>query len=235
MTSPPTRSDLSQYVQPSVAVDVALLTVVPGDAPHLGVVLVRRGPDRDGPGWCLPGTFMHEGERLADAVRRVLREKAGLSGVEPRQLHVFDDPARDPRGWVLSVAHLDTLRADALDERTATEHEVTVGRVVRDGASVRADLPDGQRALPYDHAAILERAADDLRRRYLGAPDPAGLLAEPFTLRQLLLVHAAVEGREPQKDTFRRRVEPDVVATGQVSRGATGRPAELFRRRPESR
>ena len=37
-------------------------------------------------------------ERLADAVKRSLREMAGVRGLRPRQLHVFDDPNRDARG-----------------------------------------------------------------------------------------------------------------------------------------
>ena len=39
-----------------------------------------------------PGTFLHEGETLADAVDRSLRDKANVRGLHPRQLHVFDDP-----------------------------------------------------------------------------------------------------------------------------------------------
>lgn len=231
MPSEPVPSTLSSYERPSVAVDVALLTVVAGEE-GLGIVVVRRGGSHDAAGWCLPGTFLHEGERLADAVRRVLHDKAGLSGIAPRQLQVFDDPQRDPRGWVLSVAHRDTVRADELDRRSPTDHEVAVVRITGDGDAVRAVLPDGQRALPYDHEAILVSAVTDLRRRYEAEPDPARLLAEPFTLRQLRRVHAAVAGHEPQKDTFRRRMEPFLLATGRMAQGTTGRPAELFQRRP---
>ena len=230
MASSSTQTDLQRYPRPSLAIDVALLTVVPGYRPHLGVVLVRHRNGDGGPGWCLPGTFVHEGERLADAVRRVLRDKAGLSGVDPRQLHVFDDPARDPRGWVVTVAHADTIRAEDVDTHRSSDHDVTVAPVEGTGASARAQLPDRQRTLPYDHAEILSVATEDLRRRYAEAPDPAGLLPEPFTLLQLRQVHEAVGGRPLQKDTFRRRMEPHLIATDDRTTGTTGRPAQLFRR-----
>ena len=100
---------LADYPRPSVAVDTALLTLDPDL--ELVVLQVRRP---NGAGWALPGTFLHEGERLADAVDRSLRVKAGVRGLHPRQLHVFDDPNRDDRGWVLSVAHVDVVRADRL-------------------------------------------------------------------------------------------------------------------------
>src|SRR3954453_16352008 len=89
---------LTDYPQPSVAVDTAVLTL----DPERGLVLLEvRRPA--GKGWALPGTFLHEGETLADAVDRSLRDKANVRGLHPRQLHVFDDPMRDDRGWVLSV------------------------------------------------------------------------------------------------------------------------------------
>ena len=102
---------LADYPHPSVAVDTAVLTVPNGGA--LSVLIVRTGD-----GWRLPGTFLHEGERLANAVLRSLQVKAGVTGLSPRQLHVFDDPHRDDRGWVLSVAHLDAVPAShlAIDE-----------------------------------------------------------------------------------------------------------------------
>jgi hypothetical protein len=67
---------LADYPRPSVAVDAALLTVLPGEN-CLSVLQVQRaeGPGGDPPpGWGLPGTFLHEGELLLDAVQRCLRD-----------------------------------------------------------------------------------------------------------------------------------------------------------------
>ena len=63
---------LADYPRPSVAVDTAVLTLDEQDG--LVVLEVRR---TNGAGWGLPGTFLHEGETLADAVRRALDVKAG--------------------------------------------------------------------------------------------------------------------------------------------------------------
>ncbi len=54
---------LADYPRPSVAVDTAVLA--PDPERGLVVLQVRRGR---GPGWALPGTFIHPGETLADAV-----------------------------------------------------------------------------------------------------------------------------------------------------------------------
>jgi 8-oxo-dGTP diphosphatase len=62
----------------------------------------------------MPGTFLHQGERLADAVTRSLIQKAGVTGGHPAQLAVFDDPHRDERGWVLSVGHVAVIPYAAL-------------------------------------------------------------------------------------------------------------------------
>src|SRR5690349_5482290 len=202
---------LTDYPRPSVAVDTAVLTL----DEHRGLVVlqVRRENRR---GWGLPGTFLHEGERLADAVDRSLRDKANVSGLHPRQLHVFDDPDRDDRGWVLSVAHVDVVQPDRLESRFADDTRL-----------MPVDAPG---RLPYDHVSIIARAVEHLQSRYAQWPDPDHLLGEEFTIRDLWLVHQRVAGRELQRDSFRRAMEPQLVATGALTRGGRGRPAELFRR-----
>ncbi|MDP1878599.1 MAG: NUDIX hydrolase, partial [Actinomycetota bacterium] len=55
-------SDLDRFPRPSVAVDVAVMTVTPDHG--LGVLLHRRTGDRSGQ-WALPGRFLRERERLA--------------------------------------------------------------------------------------------------------------------------------------------------------------------------
>jgi ADP-ribose pyrophosphatase YjhB (NUDIX family) len=203
---------LADYVRPSVAVDTAVLSL--DQDVGLVVLEVRRAT---GPGWALPGTFLHEGETLADAVDRSLREKANIRGLRPRQLHVFDDLHRDDRGWVLSVAHVEIVRLDRLASRFA---ETT--RLMPASAPGR---------LTYDHTSIIERAVDDLRVGYRTEPDPDWLLGEEFTLRELRLAHEAVAGEELMRDTFRRTMEPQLFATGETIAAGRGRPAELFRRK----
>jgi ADP-ribose pyrophosphatase YjhB (NUDIX family) len=203
---------LADYERPSLAVDTAVLSL--DHVVGLVVLEVRRPT---GPGWALPGTFLHEGETLADAVDRSLHEKANVRGLHPRQLHVFDDPHRDERGWVLSVAHVEVVPIDRLASRFT---ETTRLMPVR--ASGR---------LPYDHASIIARAVDYLRSRYQKEPDPDRLLGDEFTLRQLRLAHQAVAGAEVQRDTFRRTMQPHLVPTGKTVTRLRGRPAALFRRR----
>lgn len=207
---------LEDYPRPSVAVDTAVLTV--SDSARLSVLLTRTndavtsGDDE----WRLPGTFLHPGETLSDAVLRSLREKAGMEGLRPRQLHVFDAPGRDDRGWVLSVAHLDVVRADRIPliERTRL---VPVD-----------ELPK----LRYDHDQIVAWAVAALREEYRATPDPWALLsAEPFTMRDVRLLHEAIAGERFNPDTFRRSMLPGLAPTGAVRTGARGKPAELYSRR----
>src|SRR6202167_2352465 len=171
---------LADYPRPSVAVDAALLTVMP-DEDWLSVLQVQRTEGAMGvpsAGWGLPGTFLHEGELLLDAVQRSLREKAGVDGTRPRQLHVFDKTDRDDRGWVLSVAHMDVVRPELLD-----------GRI---GEKTRIVPADDLGMLPYDHTEIIRQAVETVRAGYELGPDPERLLTEPFTILQLRLMHESV-------------------------------------------
>lgn len=206
---------LEDFPRPSVAVDTAVLTVPGGRDPRLSVLLVRReGTHRHGQ-WLLPGTFIHPGETLADAVLRSLRDKAHVSGLRPRQLHVFDDPSRDDRGWVLSVAHVDIVPPERL-------------AAALDSGCTLAPVDDVQ-GLAFDHDEIVRMATEDLRSRYREHPDPDRLLPEPFTLLQLQRLHTAVAGRKMVKDTFRRNMQPYLVETGEVAEGTVGKPARLWR------
>lgn len=198
------RKSLTDYPRPSVAVDTAVLTVVDGTLSVVVVDDARDGTRR------LPGTFLHEGELLADAVRRSLRDKAGVSGLEPAQLHVFDALDRDDRGRVLSVAHMAAVSAAAVGEAQT----VPVERIGR---------------LAFDHEQILALAVERLRREYSGTPDPWRLLGErPITLRELEDLHRAVDPATPLRDSFRRAMEPHLTPTGEVARGTVGKPARLF-------
>jgi ADP-ribose pyrophosphatase YjhB (NUDIX family) len=211
---------LTDYPRPSVAVDTAVLTV--GTDGALAVLLVRRAGGHRRAEWALPGTFLHPGETLADAVRRSLAAKAGLvPATAPRQLHVFDDPRRDDRGWVLSVAHVAALPWREIEPVL----EAGLG-------SVCVRPVDDVHGLPFDHDEIVRRAAADVRLRYRERPDPDELIDEPFTIRALYRLHdAVVGGLGYSADTFRRTMIGMLDETRRMSEGTVGKPAQLYVRR----
>lgn len=209
-------ASLLDYPRPSVAVDTAVLTVSGGS---VCVLLVKREEADQRGRWALPGTFLRERERLAEAVLRSLREKAGISGRVPRQLQVFDEPGRDDRGWVLSVAHVDVVPLAALEEALRSDG-VRLASVTGEG-----ELISG---LPYGHAEMVAKAVEWLRAAYAEAPDPGALLEEPFTLKDLRDLHETVAGEALMRDTFRRFMEPKLKGTGQMSDGTRGRPSRLW-------
>ena len=216
-------TDLDSYPRPSVAVDTAVLTLAPRhrpspDLPELQahVLLVSRDD-----GWALPGTFVRERERLDDAVMRALATTVGIKArAATQQLAVFDDPYRDDRGWVLSVAHLAVLPPASLEPvLTAADGRLRLAPASRPGP------------LLWDHEAMVGAAASTLRRAYADRPDPFRLLGSTFTMSALRQVHEGVLGGLLQKDTFRRHMEPRLKATDALATGSVGRPSQVYARR----
>lgn len=214
----PSDKKFPNFLRPIVAVDIALLTIDP-DRRQLQVVEMERS---DIGKWALPGTFLRARETLAEAVERCLREKIGVQGVRPQQLGVFDDPYRDNRDWVISVAHVAVVRPDHLESLgSGAAYDTRRASVDRPGELV------------WDHPKMVRLAKEYIRSRYQDEPDPDRLLGRRFTLSELQRVHEAVEGDEFKRYTFRRAMEDHLVGTGIFNEhtGHRGRPAEFFRRK----
>ena len=60
-----------------------------------GIVLIQRSNPPFG--WALPGGFVDYGESLEEAVTREAKEETGLDLEDPKQLHTYSEPNRDPR------------------------------------------------------------------------------------------------------------------------------------------
>lgn len=217
-------SPLSSHPRPNVAVDVAVFTVSPeADAPHhLRVLIQKRSSSPRG--WALPGRFIRERETVEQTIEALFRIKAGISPslVEPRLLTVVDDPTRDARAWTISIV------------QSVGVPWVVGADAEGDWASV-SDAGEVDRPLLFDHEEILQLAVRDLRDRYETAPDPAHLLPDPFTMQSLHQLHEAVVNAELRWDTFKRRMEPQLLLTAppdDVPR-SVGRPPKYYSRRPE--
>ena len=223
--------ELAKFKGPHLAVDIALMTVAEREdgSKALAALVHRRQTGLAQGEWALVGRMVRERESLADASKVALSEKCGIKGLRVKQLFVSDEPARDSRGWVMSVAQLATMSWEELSPMVEADKNLDLVFIEVSGRS-RYVLPDQQRALPFEHDLILDEAVKVLKMRYETRPDPDRFLPSEFTVFQLREVHEVVLGRKLDKDLFRRKMNRHLKSTGNLSSGSVGKPAELFKR-----
>ncbi|MFC4639835.1 NUDIX hydrolase [Deinococcus hohokamensis] len=216
-----------------LAVDVAAFAMHGGE---LRVLLVQRGELPHARDWALPGGLVMSGEELHEAALRVLRSETAVE-LEPRhleQFHTFGEVGRDPRGRIVSVAHLAVLPhgtveiagLDVSGEASEVGHTLGAGWL-------SAHRPP---ALAFDHQSILDRALARLQLRLEYANLALEFLPETFTLPELQGVHEAILDRKLDKRNFRKRLlSQGVLTPSGERRTGVGRPAQLYRKAKNAR
>lgn len=231
-----TEKKLTDYPQPAVAVDLALITIADG---ALHVLLMRRGDAQTvGGDWALPGGFVHIDKTIEQTVDRVLQEKAGVGSAYLEQLGTFGALNRDPRGRVLSVAYFGLAPADLLRRAAGADEDRLLAPIIvpwqgEEGGAVRAkDQRQTDLTLAFDHADILGQVIKRLRGKLDYTAVGFELLPKRFTLRDLQEIHEIILGHDLLKPPFRRKMLDRgwVRPTGERETGSAYRPAELYER-----
>ena len=70
------------------------------------IVLVKRANEPFKNKYALPGGFIKFNEKISKAVSREIREEIGLIARPIKLIGIYDNPKRDPRGRVISLAFL---------------------------------------------------------------------------------------------------------------------------------
>jgi len=206
--------------QPAVTVDVVIFTLRDND---LQVLLIKRGHAPFRERWALPGGFVRMDESLAEAARRELAEETGVTDVYLEQLYTFGEPARDPRGRVISVAYV-ALVPTPLAVHGSSDVGAAAWWPVK-------DLPP----LAFDHSSIVQYALMRLRYKIEYSSVGFRLLPPEFTLSELQKAYEIVLAEPLDKRNFRRRIiQAGVIEPLDQVRLGEGRPARLYRFRPDA-
>lgn len=153
-----------EYPRPSLTADVVV--VAPAEHDAYRVLFIRRAHDPFAGRWALPGGFVEPTETVAEAAARELREETSLEGVAVEELGCFSKPGRDPRGWVVSIAHLARVPAERMaDARAADDAADTAWldlKIMPGGAFTLTHEGAPVAELAFDHLEIVARAAKRL-------------------------------------------------------------------------
>jgi 8-oxo-dGTP diphosphatase len=212
-----TPRDLTNIEKPAVSVSVLIFSINKG---KLEIILIQRVREPFKDYFSIPGDIIDIDESLESAARRVLHDKTGLSDVYLEQLYTFSDPARDPRGRVITVGYFAFLPHNSVDLSKAPNALHACFMPVN-------KLPK----LAFDHKKIIEYAVDRIKAKVEYSDIAKGLLSEKFRLYELQKVHEIILGEELDKRNFRKKILSLglIKQTGEVYRQGNYRPAQLYK------
>ena len=203
------------------SIKLSVDAVVFGYDPEEGVsvLLIKRKYEPFEKSWALPGGLVLNEESLETAVRRELKEEAGIDVQYLEQLYSFGKPDRDPRNRVVSIAYYALVRPKDFHISAQTDAEDVAWFNIN-------KLP----RLAFDHKQILDHAIKRLRGKIAYEPIGFELLDKKFPFSDLEKLYQALLSRDLDRRNFKKKL----MAYGfleeleeSVQRGA-GRPARLY-------
>jgi 8-oxo-dGTP diphosphatase len=206
-----------EHPRPALTVDAVVFGL---DAEDLKVLLIRRGLEPFLGRWALPGGFVRVEESLEDAVRRELREEAGIDRLFLEQLYTFGAVDRDPRERVVTVAYYALVKL--------RDHSIKAATDARDAAWFA--VPEA-RGLAFDHDRILAAALERLKGKVRYQPIGFELLPPQFTLSQLQRLYETILETRLDKRNFRKKIlgMDFLIALDEVEKDVAHRAARLYR------
>ncbi|MFC4778177.1 NUDIX domain-containing protein [Paenibacillus sp. GCM10023252] len=163
---------------------------------ELNVMLIRRKVWPFDGKWALPGGFTRETETVYACAARELKEETGVEGVHLDYFHVYSQPGRDPRGWMIAHAFLALVNERVLANRKADVDASEVGLFPVEEA-LGMDLG-------FDHKQILIDALLRIRQQMLTTTIAREFLPEEFTIGELYQVIQTVVPAFEEKNFIRK-------------------------------
>jgi 8-oxo-dGTP diphosphatase len=140
-----------EHPRPAVTAD-AVIFGFDREAERLFVLMIRRKNPPYRGHYAFPGGFVEPDETVEDACRRELKEETGIEADRLKEIGVFSEPDRDPRGRIISFAFFGLVDKS---EKTPSGKD--------DAASAEWVLPEGlEEELAFDHGEMLQRGMEEL-------------------------------------------------------------------------
>jgi 8-oxo-dGTP diphosphatase len=187
-------------------------------------VLLEAGSDpTHGKQWILPGRLFDPAFSLENLAQHEMQQCAGIQQAYLEQLYTYSDLELTSQPHNISVVYFALVPAD--HGPTASSHPLYGNWFPVDRRPVMAE----------DYETILAYALRRLRYKLEYTAVGFELLPETFTLSELQNTYEIVLGEKLDKRNFRRRILSASIIEPTVGlRSGEGRPARLYRYRPDA-
>jgi len=190
------------------------------EAGTLKVALLKRSADPYRGRLALPAVGLRLNERLSQGAARALKEKLDVSTQSLARIGIFDQPDRDPRERVISVAYLACVRIGMVTLPAGAEW-------VEAGAIAEGEV---SRRFGFDHENIAQAGLRALARLSHEDLIPFQLLDARFSLTQVQRLYERIRGEGLDKRNFRRKLASYGILkdTGRLQNDVPHRAAKLY-------
>ena len=202
----------------SLTVDAIVFGYEPKEG--LSALLVKRKYAPFKGSWAIPGGFVLENESLEEAVKRELKEEAGIEVNYLEQLYSFGDPDRDPRSRIVTIAYYGLVRSSKFELFASTDAEDAQWFSI-------SNLPK----LAFDHQKILTCALERLQNKIAYQPIGFELLDEKFTMDEVHNLYETIYNRTLDRRNFRKKfLKLDILEELEERKSVgRGRPGSYYR------
>lgn len=203
-----------------------LVSIFTVDDSELKVLLLRKKTEPYKGYWILPGEFVRNDESLEDCITDAILDKVGLSSMYLEQANSFSNLDRNPEGRVIAFSFLGLI-----DSVTVKLKRVEVEDYETDWFSI-----DSIPKMGYDHDIILNKAIELLKGKLSDYSFLKYLFPSDFTLPELQNVYEQLTRIKIDRRNFRKKILNSelIESTGDKNEGYTGRPANLYRFKPNN-
>jgi 8-oxo-dGTP diphosphatase len=199
-----------KYFMPSLSLDCVIFGFHENE---LKVLLLKM---KNADTWALPGGFIYKNEDIEQAAIRVLKERTGIDDIFLQQFHVFGNPKRADKKFLLGMLKKDGIHVKK--DNWILQRFLTVGYYalvdfafvtpIPDLSSVACEWWDLQeiRELFMDHKHILDKALETLRLQLNHQPIGYNLLPKKFTMPELQKLYETILDKKLDRRNFQRRM-----------------------------
>ena len=206
-----------KYEKQMISIDVSIFSIINN---QLNVLLIQRAIEPYKKMWSLVGGGVYNNETCEQAAKRELKEKIGVTNINPVLTGVFSEPKRDLRFRNISISYYCLTKNNLLfnknKEKVLTAKWFPIN-----------SLPN----LAFDHGAIIKKSLEGLKSKVFDISYIKDFLPETFTLTSLQSIYESILETSLDKRNFRRKLNSMncLIKTGEKNEYDTRKKSEIYK------